>query len=226
MNIPMNRVIYVSLCMVLLIMAVCPACSQPAQPTTPAKPATPAEAPKAPIANPAYTAVPPAQPQQPAVQPPQHVERPTSFQSVLYSDDKYDFSIKYPKGWIKKEVWNDIVFWASRSEEVDTDSIYICVVTKTADYANLIKECLSKYPNTQGFNGKITEDPGAAITLADGKTQAFEAKLSRQILTYDISSYGLALDKGANTIVVMGVTTGGQKQQDLLKEIAQTITLK
>lgn len=215
--------------MVLLIIAVCPACSQPAQSTTPAKPATPAEAPKTPTANPASTTVPPAQPQQPAAQPLQPVERPTSFQSVLYSDDKYGFSIKYPKGWIKNEVWNDIVFWASRSEDVATDSIYICVVTKTTDYANLIKECLRKYPNIQGFSGKITEDPGAAITLADGKTQAFEAKISLEIEALDyyrISSYGLAVDKGANTIVVMGVTTGEQKQQDLLKEIAQTITLK
>lgn len=221
----MSKVIFVSLCMVLLILSVYPACSQPVQPATPAKAATPAEAPKAPTANPVSTIVPSAQPQQPVAQPPQPVEKPTSFQSVLYSDDKYGYSIKYPKGWIKKDVSGDIIFWVMKTEVMTADSVYIRVIPKTADYVKAIKESLNLYPGLQGFIISPKLDSSGA-TATSSNTSAYEAKLTVTVSTYTLRIYGLAVDKGDNTIVVIGLTAGEGNQIDLLKEIAQTITFK
>ena len=42
-------------------------------------------------------------------------------------------------------------------------------------------------------------------------------------MTYLPTVYGLTIDKGVNTIVVMCATVGGASQLNRLKEIAQTL---
>jgi hypothetical protein len=218
----MKKVIYLVICMALLFTTMMTACSQPAQPAAPAKPAAATEAPKPVAPAPAAPVVPP---QQPAAQP-QPVEKPTSFESAAYSNDKYGFTLKYPKKWIKKDASGDMVFWVTASEQITGDAAWVSVIPKTADYTGAMKESLSQYPGFMGLTGNAKFVAVTPITLADGKTAANESTAAFKVMTYNPTVYGLAIDKGTNTIIVMGVTVGDAGQLGLLKELAQTITFK
>jgi hypothetical protein len=219
----MKKVIFISIAIALLSITMISACSQPAQPAAATKPAAASETPKTPA-----PATPPAapvqQPQQPVAQPQQPVEKPTSFESALYTNDKYGFSIKYPKKWVKKDATGDMVFWITSTEQMTADVAFVRVIPKTADYAKAIKESLDQYPGFQGLTAGAKFDSSGATTLPGTKTPAFDGWLTFKVMMYTAHVYGLAVDKGDNTIIAVGATVG--EAQDLVKEIAQTLTLK
>jgi hypothetical protein len=219
----MNKIILISISMALSLATAIPACSQP---PAPAKPAATAPAAQTSPAKPVDNATSSAQPQQPATPPQPRVEKPTSFESATFSSDKYGLSIKYPKSWIKKEVSGDFVFTVARTEEMVADTLLVRVIPKASDPVAAINDTLTQYPGFKGFTGGAKLDSSAPTTFGDSRISATEARLTLKVLSYTIHIYGLAMDRVDNTIVVMGFTAGEVSQQDLLKEIAQTITFK
>jgi hypothetical protein len=119
-----------------------------------------------------------------------------------------------------------MVFWVTASEQITGDAVWVSVIPKTADYTGAMKDALTTYPGFQGLTGNAKFAAVTPITLSDGKTPANESIAAFKVMTYNPTVYGLTIDKGANTIVAMGVTVGDAGQLSVLKEITQTITFK
>jgi len=101
------------------------------------------------------------------------------------------------------------------------------VWTEAADYSKAFK---AAYDNSAALKnlGVVTKvESTKAITLADGKTPAYEAILSAKIMgMYDLWAYGIGTNKGGKTIDVDGWTLGGDAKQKILQESVKTLVVK
>jgi len=186
--------------LVLVLAVVAMACA----PATPPKPVTP------PVVTPPVT---------PPVAPPV-VVKPTSFESAVYTNDTYGFSVKYPKAWeIGKASLPTSVFYAHGGD----DMVYIDVRPAT-NFKDASVALLADLIKAKGLIVTPNVDLDKAATLADGKTAANEVLLSASVLFQTKNGYCFGLIKDGKAIIVM--TGLDPKKLDLFKEIAQTLTLK
>ena len=189
-------------------------------------PATPAETPPAVTTEETTPAAPPSEPS--PVSTPQVTEKPTSFEAATYNNDQYGFSVKYPKSWSSEKLIGDMVMRvAAKAGDIQSDAAAAAVVDKPSDYGKAIKEAVDETLAASGVPVKTKIESINATTLSDGTTPATEAVLSADIYgMYQLYVYALGTDKGEKTIAVIGLTIKGDANKALLKEIAQTLTVK
>ena len=200
------------------------ACSTGGAATSTATPAKPPQT--AAPATPPVAAAPPAP--APQVTPPPVVEKPTSFAAATYTNDQYGFTVKYPKSWSNDTLIGDMVMRvAAQPGDLRSDAAATAVVNKPSDYGKAIKDAVDATLAASNINVKTKLESINATTLSDGKTPAMEAVLSADIFgMYELYVYAISTDKGDKTIAAIGLTINGSANKALVKEIAQTLSVK
>jgi type IV secretory pathway VirB10-like protein len=210
-----------------LFMWSCAPAAAPAEPkpVTPA-PATPSEQPKNSSQPQTQTPnLPPPPP--PITTTPGAQEIRTSFEAITYTSDKYGFSLKYPKNWVKKEATGDVVLSIASSQDQTADSVNVSVISEVNDIAAAAKNAIDNSDAFKQFNVKSKIESQKNVMLADGKTTAQEVILSAKIVIYDVYLYCVGVNAGGKTILVIGNTVeSSSKNKELLQEIAKTLTIK
>jgi pyruvate/2-oxoglutarate dehydrogenase complex dihydrolipoamide acyltransferase (E2) component len=217
-----NKVVFLSIMIILLASLVLPACS-PAKPVAPAPaaPAAPAATtPAAPVATPP---APPATPPAASATAPKAL----SFAAVTYTNDDLGFTWQYPKTWIDGDLTGHYVVHKLSGTAADADTAGIMVIDTPTDYAAALKAEFEADPGLKQYGTKVDIASVKTITLADGKTTAMEATGTAKIMgLYDLSAYTLGINKGGKTIIAFGATLGGGNKQALMKEMSQTLAVK
>ncbi len=212
---------------VSLFMWSCTPATAPAEPkpTTPT-PSTSGEQPKSGTQPGSQTPnLPPPPP--PVNTTPATQEIKTSFEANTYTSDKYGFSLKYPKNWVKKEAVGDTVLSIASSQDQTADAVNVSVIAEAPDIAAAAKNAIDNSDAFKQFNAKCKIESQKSITLADGKTPAQEVIFSAKIVIYDVYIYCLGVNAGGKTILVIGNTVeSSSKNKDLLQEIARTLIIK
>lgn len=202
----------------VLILAVVAMSCAPAKPTPPPEPPKPVE----PV-TPPTPPTPPATPETPAVTPPTPpaapaVEIKTSYEAATYTDDKYGFSILYPKAWAKQEVkLKGGVFFAKGGD----DLVYVAVRPAT-NFKDASMTLLADLIALSGAAINPDFDSEAALTFADGKTKGTAILLSALFGSKKATVYGVLKD--GNAIMVMCGTV--KNNVELYKEIGSTLSVK
>jgi len=197
----------------------------------PAKPATPPTPPAPPVVTPTPPAVvtPPATTTPPAATtPPPAVVAPikTSFEANTYTNSAPAFSIMYPKAWVKKEVTAPDVFAVSKDTSSTASTLTVTVIDKAADFSAAAKSQLDNSATFKQYSAKAKVDSSVQATLADGKTKASVVELSAKLVIYDVYLYAVGTDIGDKTVMAIIYTVDKNKDQVLIREIAQTLSAK
>jgi hypothetical protein len=200
------------------------ACAPAAAPAKPAATTPPASTtPTTPLTPPTPPPTPPVTPTAPAT--PAAIK--TSFESATYTNDANGFSFQYPKSWIKGDIVNNQVFAVLASSSQGADTASAEVWAEASDFSKSLKAAYDANPQLKNLGVTTKIESTKAITLADGKTPAYEALLSAKIMgMYDLYAYGVGTNKGGKTLVVTGYTLGGDAKQTVIREIVKTLTLK
>jgi hypothetical protein len=207
---------------IILSLAVLASACAPAAAPKPTTPVTPA--PTAPVTPPTP---PPAVPGTTPATPAAPAAIKTSFESATYTNDANGYSFQYPKSWVKADLNGDQVFSVVASTAQGADSLSSQVWTEAADYSKAFKAAYDNSPALKNLGVVTKIESTKAITLADGKTPAYEAVLSAKIMgMYDLYAYGIGTNKGGKTIDVDGYTLGGDAKQKILQESVKTLVVK
>jgi hypothetical protein len=183
-------------------------------PTAAPKPASPAATP--PSASPVTT---------PATTPAATVEGKESWDT--YTGSQPDFSIKCPKGWVKKDLAVNEVLSLASTANTGADALRVFVAPETQDFAGLASSMIDETAAFKQFSVKSKVESDKATTLADGKTPAHEVVLSGKIMSYTISLYCVMANSGGKTVAACAYTLkSDDKVKDLMQEIARTLTVK
>ena len=170
-----NKVVFLSIMIILLVSLVLPACS-PAKPAaTPAVPAAPAATPPpAPAVTPppAPAATPPAAPAAKAL----------SFEAATYTNDDLGFTFQYPKKWANKDIYQDFIFLVVASDQAGADTCGIIVIPEAADFATAVKGEFDNEPNLKAGGTKVAVNQVKTVTLADGKTSGTSAIVTGDVM--------------------------------------------
>lgn len=185
---------------------------------------------KPPVGQPEQPAAPPAQTQQPAT-PPSQATQPTtptakqlSFEAKTYTNDKYGFSIQYPKEWVpRNELINEIVV-AAFGVGAAVPGMSISVADANAPLtADWIVAQANSLPDTS--KGNVTSF--TPTTLNDG-TPAFKYALTYNYQAFEIKSFGIAADKDGKRIRawVWTIDAFYPYNENLFSEIVHTLSFK
>jgi hypothetical protein len=214
---------FVTILMVMLLVLglALVACKAPAKPVTP--PAPPAATPPAatpPAATPP-AATPPATP--PAAP---TAAGPTSYPAAAYTNDKYGFSIQYPKDWVARP---ELVTMPEHLAAFGVAAFVPGVVLYAydADAPESKDWIVASLVKVGNVSPKVTSDIKEE-TLADG-TKAYTYQAGYISATgYDIASYFLDADKDGKRIRVNVFTIDAFAPYDakLFSEVAHTLTFK
>jgi hypothetical protein len=196
----------ITLAMATLALSCAPAAPKPVAPAAPA------------ATTPAATA--PA-----ATAPAATVEGKDSWDT--YTGSQPDFSIKCPKGWVKKDLATSEVLSLASTANTGADALRVFVVPETQDFAGTARAMIDDTAAFKQFGVKSVVESDKATTLADGKTPAHEIVLSGKIMSYTISLYCVMANSGGKTISAVAYTLKSDaKVKDLMQEISRTLTLK
>ncbi len=213
---------YVVAVLMLLILIV--GCAPVA--TTPPPTATPpvATPPVAPSTPPVTASVAP----EPVTPPPAKV---LSFASATYTNDTLGFTWQYPVKWEElglRSAFTEGEFVISVISYVDRFADYggVAVVPETADFGQVVKAGFRSFHPWCWLNATVFASPHKAIYLADGKTPANEAIVTGTWEGSDNYCYAVGFSKNGKMIIAWCTTFGNDKQKDLTKEIAQTLSVK
>ncbi len=144
----------------------------------------------------------------------------TSYEATTYTNDKYGFSILYPKAWTSENVsLSGGVLYAKG----DKGLVYVAVrPANPDDWGSTAMDFLKDLIKAGGKDFTPGIDSNDPVTFTDGKTKGRMIVLS--------AAFGLAkgacaiVMKGGNAIIVLGATDPGQMV--LYKEIANTLSVK
>lgn len=156
----------------------------------------------------------------------------TSFEAETYVNSQPGFIVKYPRNWTRIEasgnaVFNNAVFSIADSSSLTADSLSICIIAETKDFANAAKAVVEASGAFNQYGAKANIESQKTTTLADGKTVAYEAVLSSKIMIQSFYFYCFGVNSGGKTIAIIGYTLkNDEKSKQLLQEIAKTLTLK
>jgi hypothetical protein len=215
------KFVTVLMVMLLVLGLALVACKAPAEKVTP--PTPPAATPPAatpPAATPP-AATPPATP--PAAAP---AAGPTSYPAATYTNDKYGFSVQYPKDWVERP---ELVTMPEQLAAFGVAAFVPGVVVYAYDAdapesADWIVASLKKVGNiTPKVLSDIKEE-----TLADG-TKAYTFKAGYLSASgYDIISYVIDADKAGKRIRanVFTIDAFAPYDEKLASEVAHTLTFK
>jgi hypothetical protein len=214
-----NKALVVVTILVLVLAVIAISCAPVAKPatTTPAATATPTA-----TTPPASTTTPPAQPAA-AATPLAAPEVKTSYEAATYTNDKYGFSIKYPKSWIVKDA-GTYALSADVDGTISANSLIVTAIPAAKDLSKAAKDVLDSYPSIKMLGGNATVDSTKTATLADGKTPCTQTELSAIVAVYSVYCYSVGVTKGDNSILVVAYTMSGDKK--LVQEIANTLVFK
>jgi hypothetical protein len=220
------KFVTVLMVMLLVLGLALAACKAPAEKVTPPTPpaATPPAATPPAATPPAATppaATPPAAP--PAAAP---AAGPTSYPAATYTNDKYGFSVQYPKDWVERpELVTMPEHLAAFGVAAFVPGIVLYAYDADApESADWIVASLKKVGNIMP---KVLSDIKEE-TLADG-TKAYTFKAGYLSASgYDIISYVLDVDKAGKRIRVNVFTIDAFAPYDekLSSEVAHTFTFK
>jgi hypothetical protein len=215
----------VILILLILVAGCAPVTTTPAPSTTQPAITSPVEPSTPPVT---YPSAPPTPSPAPTISTTPVIENPTSFESITYDNDQYGFAVKYPKSWANDTLIGDMVMRvAAQAGDLQSDAVAVAVVNKPSDYGKAIKEAVDATLAASNVNVKTKLESIVPTTLSDGKTAAKEAVLSADVFgMYTLYVYALATDKGEKTIAVTGLTIKGDSNKALIKEIAQTLSVK
>ncbi len=185
---------------------------------------------KPPVGQPEQPAAPPSQTQQPTTPPPQQTQPTTppakqlSYEAKTYTNDKYGFSVQYPKDWVpRNELVNEIVV-AAFGVSAAIPGMSISVADANAPLnADWIVAQTNSLPDTS--KGKVISfEP---TTLSDG-TSAFKYVLTYNYQAFEIKSFGVAADKDGKRIRawVWTIDAFSPYNEALFSEIAHTLSFK
>ncbi|MCX6006191.1 MAG: hypothetical protein NTZ34_02885, partial [Chloroflexi bacterium] len=133
--------------LVLVLSVVAMSCAPAAKPATTTPPTTTTPAATTPPASTATPQAPPATTTTPAAAP----EVKTSYEATTYTNDKYGFSIKYPKSWITIDA-GAYVFAAAADQGQTSDTLFILVVPAAADLSKAAKSNMEANPLMKKFD--------------------------------------------------------------------------
>ena len=144
----------------------------------------------------------------------------TSYEATTYTNDKYGFSILYPKAWTSENVsLSGGVLYVKG----DKGLVYVAVrPANPDDWGSTAMDFLKDLIKAGGKDFTPGIDSNDPVTFTDGKTKGRMIVLS--------AAFGLAkgacaiVMKGGNAIIVLGATDPGQMV--LYKEIANTLSVK
>jgi len=206
-----NKSLVIVSILVLVLAIVAMACA----PAAPAKPVVTPPVVTPPVVTPPVVTPPvttPVEPVAPAIK--------TSYEATLYTNDKYGFSILYPKGWTSENV---TLSGGVLYVKGDKGLVYVAVrPANPNDWGSTAMDFLKDLIKAGGRDFTPGIDSNNPITFADGKTVGREIVLS--------AAFGLAkgacgiVMKDGNAIIVLGATDPGQL--NLYKEIAKTLSVK
>jgi hypothetical protein len=192
----------------VLVMALVAISCAPAKPVTPPVVVPPVVVP--PVVVPPGTA--PVVPVAPVMK--------TSYEATTYTNDKYGFSILYPKSWTSEEAkLSGGVLYVKG----DKGLVYVAVrPSDPNDWGSTAMTFLQDLIKAGGKDFTPGIDSNNPVTFTDGKTKGRMIMLS--------AAFGLAkgacamVMKDGNAIIVLGGTDPGQ--MDLYKEIGNTLSIK
>ncbi len=144
----------------------------------------------------------------------------TSYEATTYTNDKYGFSILYPKAWTSENVsLSGGVLYVKG----DKGLVYVAVrPANPDDWGSTAMDFLKDLIKAGGKDFTPGIDSNDPVTFTDGKTKGRMIVLS--------AAFGLAkgacaiVMKDGNAIIVLGATDPGQMV--LYKEIANTLSVK
>ncbi len=144
----------------------------------------------------------------------------TSYEATTYTNDKYGFSILYPKAWTSENVsLSGGVLYVKG----DKGLVYVAVrPANPDDWGSTAMDFLKDLIKAGGKDFTPSIDSNDPVTFTDGKTKGRMIVLS--------AAFGLAkgacaiVMKDGNAIIVLGATDPGQMV--LYKEIANTLSVK
>jgi hypothetical protein len=209
-----ERAFYLVTMAILVLVILLPACAAPQPPVTtpPLTPATPSPAATPPAGTPPATAAP--------------VEIKTSFKAEIYANSAVGFSFMYPEGWIKTQRGSGQVFRATSGSTMAADVISANVIPEATDFGKAVKEAYDNDPGLKARYIQVNVDSVKSTTLADGKTAGNEATISGTTKTGNLYGYVLGTNKGGRTIFITATTPAGEGNRELMREIAQTLTVE
>jgi pyruvate/2-oxoglutarate dehydrogenase complex dihydrolipoamide acyltransferase (E2) component len=208
-----NKVVFISIMIVLLVSLILPACSPTKPAATPAAPAA--------TTPPAPTATPPPAPAAPAA-------KALSFDAATYTNDELGFTWKYPSKWTGKEIYQNFIVMKIASDQQGADTAGIIVIPQAADFAAAVKGEFDNEPQLKAGNTKVAVSEVKTITLADGKTSGTSAIVTGDVMggLYKLYAPVTGFNKGGKTIIAFSYTLGNEAKQALGREIASTLTPK
>ncbi len=198
----------VSVSILVLVLAFVAISCAPAKP--PAPPPAPPVAPV--VTTPTTPGTTPVAPVAPVMK--------TSYEATTYTNDKYGFSILYPKAWTSENVsLSGGVLYVKG----DKGLVYVAVrPANPDDWGSTAMDFLKDLIKAGGKDFTPSIDSNDPVTFTDGKTKGRMIVLS--------AAFGLAkgacaiVMKDGNAIIVLGATDPGQMV--LYKEIANTLSVK
>ena len=216
-----NKIVFISIMVVLLASLILPACS-PAKPA--AAPAAPAATtPAAPAAPAATTPAAPA-----ATIPAAPAAKALSFEAATYTNTDLGFTFQYPKKWASKDIYQNFIFMVVASDQSGADTSGVIVIPEAADFAKAVKGEFDDEPQLKAGGTKVAVSEVKAITLADGKTSGTSAIVTGDVMggLYKLYAPVTGFNKGGKTIIAFSYTLGNEPKQALAREIASTLAVK
>jgi hypothetical protein len=212
---------------IILSLAVLASACAPAAAPKPATTTPPATTPPATVTPPTAPPAVPAATTPAATTPAAPAEIKTSFVSNTFNNATPAFSLQYPKSWIKGESSGDSVLNIAATDEQTSDAVAVNVIAENKDFAAAAKGLIEASGAFKQYNAKATLESQKTVTLADGKTTAYEAIFSAKIVIYDVYLYCFGTNTGGKSIVIVSYTLkNDDKNKQLLQEIDKTLTLK
>lgn len=192
----MSKFIFTSSFMVIVLVLLSAACS-----ASPTKPAVSATAPAAPVAAPADT---------------------VPFKSVTYTNDEYNFSIKYPQGWDEKTPdWKYQVYVAKPATFYPS----ITITVYPGPGIETQKDLLPKYYDSR----KVTD-----LKWISNKEYVTARGIKGELVNWTytwppsikLESYAFAVDRDGKRIAFGITQLDGMMDYDACKTIFDTIVFK
>ena len=107
------------------------------------------------------------------------------------------------------------------------DRVYVDVIPAATDLSAAAKGLLDNSAAFQQYKVTASITSSKPFTLTSGSvTSATATELSAKIVIYQFYFYAIGATSGANSVNVMGGTTGGGNAKKQLQEICQTLSFK